>query len=254
MQLRDQLAATGERLFRGRSHLPLLLVPLFFASFIGTPHTQPYRPAREIACLAVSLLGLMIRVYVVCTAPRGTSERSTSSIRAAMVNTSGAYSVVRHPLYVANYLIALGISMMSPSWLFPVAMTLLTVLYYERIAIAEERFLSATFGASFEEWAARVPAVIPRAFRGFAPLPFNWGRAPGELHALMVIASGFFVADLTEDSVARGGLAMDGDALVVLLAAAIPFVIYAVTKKLSRAFKSTTRTAQRNTKNTEPGN
>lgn len=226
MQLRDQLAATGERLFRGRSYLPLLLVPLFVASFIGTAHRAPYGAGREALCLAVSLAGLLIRIYVVSTAPRGTSERSTTSIRAATINTSGAYSVVRHPLYVANYLIALGISMMSPAWLYPVTMTFATVIYYERIAIAEERFLAATFGASFEEWAARVPAVIPRGFKGFVPLPFNWGRAPGELHALMVVATGFFVADVMEDSVARGRLSMDADAPIVLLAAAIPFAIY----------------------------
>ncbi len=251
MQLRDQLAVSGERLFRGRSYLPLLLVPLFFASFIGTPHTQPYGPGREAASLAVSLVGLLIRVYVVCTAPRGTSERSTTSIRAATINTSGAYSIVRHPLYVANYLIALGISLMSPAWLFPIALTLLTVVYYERIAIAEERFLAATFGASFEEWAARVPAVIPRSFSGFVPLPFNWGRAAGELHALMTIAAGFFVADVTEDSVARGRLSMDGDALTVLLVAAIPFVIYAATKKLSRAYQKQNTKITKNTKVTE---
>jgi protein-S-isoprenylcysteine O-methyltransferase Ste14 len=234
LQLRDQLAATGERLFRGRSYLPLVLVPLFFASFVGTPHSVPYGAGREPLCLAVSLVGLLIRVYIVCTAPRGTSERSTRSIRAATINTSGAYSIVRHPLYIANYLIALGISLMSPAWLFPVIVTLLTIVYYERIAAAEERFLASTFGASFDEWAARVPAVIPRAFTGFVPLPFNWERVLGELHALMAIAAGFFVADVTEDSVARGRLSMDGDSLIVLLTAAIPFVVYATAKKLSR--------------------
>ena len=35
-------------------------------------------------------------------------------------------------------------------------------IYYERIMFAEEAYLRQQFGEEFEEWAARVPAFIPK--------------------------------------------------------------------------------------------
>lgn len=234
MQLSDQLPATGERLFRGRSFLPLVLLPLFALTYVTERPFHP-RPWWWIAvCVAVSSAGLLARVYVKGTAPAGTSERSTTSIRAAQLNTRGAYSLVRHPLYTANTLIALGLTMMSPEWLFPLVALLVHLLYFERIAMAEERFLSRTFGAQFQEWSARVPALVPRRLHGFVPAPFSWARAASEVHALMAIGAGFFVAIALQDSIRAHTLTISGPAVVVLLAPAVPFLTYMAARKLRR--------------------
>ena len=245
MHLADQLPATGERLFRGRSFLPLVLVPLFALTFFIDRPFRP-RPAWWLAvCIGVSLAGLLIRVYVKGTAPAGTSERSTTSIRAARLNTAGAYSLVRHPLYTANTLIALGLTMMSPEWLFPLVALLLHLLYFERIAMAEERFLAATFGTEFNEWAARVPALVPRAFGGYIPAPFAWRRAVGELHALTAIGAGFFLAIVLQDSLAHHALRVSRTAWMMLGVPAVPFLVYATSRRLHRTWHGrTARTAR----------
>lgn len=232
MQLSEQLPATGERLFRGRSVLPLVLLPLFALTYVTARPFQPW-PAWWVAvCLAVSLAGLLVRVYVKGTAPSGTSERSTTSIRASALSTRGAYSLVRHPLYSANTLIALGLTMMSPEWLFPIVALLMHLLYFERIAMAEERFLQQRFGPEFSAWAARVPALVPRSVADFVPAPFAWSRAAGELHAFMAIGAGFFVALVVQDSIARGAIAIDRPALAVLLVPAVPFLVYIIRKRV----------------------
>jgi hypothetical protein len=185
-------------------------------------------------CIGISLAGLLVRVYVKGTAPEGTSERSTTSIRAAVLSTRGAYSLVRHPLYFANTLIALGLTMMSPEWLFPIVALLLHLLYFERIAMAEERFLAAQFGPTFTEWAGRVPALLPRQLAGFAPAPFAWSRASGELHAFMAIGAGFFLALVLQDSLVHGRLSVSRSAWAALLVPAVPFLVYTVRKRLVR--------------------
>ncbi len=234
MHLADQLPATGERLFRGRSVLPLVLLPLFALTYITRRPFQPWPSWWIAVAVGVSLAGLLARVYVKGTAPAGTSERSTTSIRAARLSTAGAYSLVRHPLYTANTLIALGLTMMSPEWLFPIVALLLHLLYFERIAMAEERFLVATFGSEFLDWSSRVPALVPRTFRGFVAAPFAWRRAAGELHAFMAIGAGFFVAIVLQDSLAHGVLWIDRTAWIILGVPAVPFLIYTATKRLNR--------------------
>jgi protein-S-isoprenylcysteine O-methyltransferase Ste14 len=234
VQLSEQLPATGERLFRGRSVLPLVLLPAFALTYVTARPLRPWPDWWVGVCLAVSLAGLLVRVYVKGTAPAGTSERSTTSIRAATLSTRGAYSLVRHPLYTANTLIALGLTMMSPEWLFPVIALLAHLLYFERIAMAEERFLAARFGPEFTAWAANVPALVPRSLASFSPASFAWSRAAGELHAFMAIGAGFFVALVLQDSLVRGALWIDRLALAVLLVPAVPFLIYVGRKRLTR--------------------
>jgi protein-S-isoprenylcysteine O-methyltransferase Ste14 len=63
----------------------------------------------EAICVAVSLVGLGIRIATVGHAPGGTSGRRTVGGPSALaLNTSGMYSVVRHPLYLGNYFQWLG--------------------------------------------------------------------------------------------------------------------------------------------------
>src|SRR5262245_19709566 len=103
MKLSDRLSDTGSFLFRWRSYLPL--APLFAASYAGPridPGSAATRVAWDAVCLAVALIGLAVRVVTVGTAARGTSGRNTRAQKADVLNTTGIYSIVRHPLYVGN--------------------------------------------------------------------------------------------------------------------------------------------------------
>ena len=65
-----------------------------------------YNLTEEMIFLAVSLLGEAIRIITVGHAPRNTSGRNTTEGQVAdVINTSGIYSIIRHPLYVGNFLL-----------------------------------------------------------------------------------------------------------------------------------------------------
>ncbi len=106
--------------------------------------------------------------------PASTSGRNTRRQVAESLNTTGIYSTVRHPLYLGNFLMALGVVLFPMTWWLVVIYGLAFWLYYERIMLAEEAFLRSRFGTAFEEWARRTPAFVPR-LRGYvAPdLPFS---------------------------------------------------------------------------------
>ena len=67
----DKLAITGDALFRRRSYMPLLLVPLFVLTLWDERTATPLR--WEFLCFVVSLAGLSLRGFVVGTAPLGAS-------------------------------------------------------------------------------------------------------------------------------------------------------------------------------------
>jgi protein-S-isoprenylcysteine O-methyltransferase Ste14 len=225
------MAATGDALFRRRSYMPLVLVPLFVLSVLGNRPPTPL--AWELWCFVVALCGLVLRAFVVGTAPQGASTRGTTRPTADSLSTLGAYSIVRHPLYVANTLVAVGCSLLSGTWYLPVIVVLLSFVYHERIAAREEAFLEKTFGDRFRTWASDVPAMVP-AFSRYRPshVPFQFRKVVmQESHGLCAIGTAFLVLDTIEDSVRLGYLQFDRTWLAIFIATFIPFIIVVIAKK-----------------------
>jgi len=209
MRLSEHFSRAGELCFRWRGHLWLLLLPLVLLSFrdfhypMGSPSL--YR-LWGLACFAASLAGVALRVWVSGTVPEGTSGRNRRGQKAESLNTSGAYSLLRHPLYLGNSLIALGVALFTRIWYLPVVVLLCCLLFYERIAFREEEFLEEKFGDEFREWAARTPALFPK-LRGYRPppLPFSWRAAlRREFYAISEVVVVFFLLDLIGRFSARG--------------------------------------------------
>jgi len=74
---------------------------------------------------------------------------------------SGAYRVVRHPIYLSMILmLAMNIAMVGtlPGW--PIALALGIAGTEIRVRV-EDSLLSTRFGADFTEWQKRVPAYLP---------------------------------------------------------------------------------------------
>ena len=143
------------------------------------------------AGLALGLLGLVIRAWTVGFVPMGTSGRGTKELRAESLNTQGLYSLVRHPLYLGNYFMWIGVAAFAGQPMAIFVTTLAFWLYYERIMMAEERFLFEGFGDVFGAWAARTPPFVPR-LTGWSPSPhpfslrFCFGRDYQALYAFVV--------------------------------------------------------------------
>lgn len=178
MALRDEFAATGGRLFRWRSYLPLAFLPFFVVALRGyaqTPVDERLGSGWDITCVLVSFSGLVFRAFVVGQTPHRTSGRNTLEQVADVLNTSGMYSVVRHPLYLGNFLSWLGIALFTQSPLTVILAVMAFALYYERIMFAEEAFLRSKFRQDFEAWAERTPAFFPRFAQWRpSPAPLSW--------------------------------------------------------------------------------
>lgn len=173
MALREEFEASGQWLFRWRGYLPLVAVALVI---VGLRHYRylagdaRWEAIWQLACVLVSVAGLAVRAYTVGHAPRNTSGRNARAQRADELNTTGIYSLVRHPLYLGNFLVYLGVVSFSHQPYTVLVCVLAYWLYYERIMFAEEAFLRGKFGAAYEQWAARTPAIVPD-FRNWTPPP-----------------------------------------------------------------------------------
>lgn len=78
--------------------------------------------------------------------------------------TQGPYGFVRNPIYLGMFgmLLATGLAI-SRWWALPIAVAVFLVGSWIRIR-SEERLLRESFGAEFDDYACRVPAVFPRVF------------------------------------------------------------------------------------------
>ena len=204
MRMNQEMQLQGQWLFRWRSYLPLLFLILFIPAF-GT-HRYPFGSHSadlvwEIICLFIGLFGLTIRCLVTGYAPKGTSGRNTKGQLADTLNTAGMYSLVRNPLYLGNFLMWAAVFLFLHAWWLWVIYVLAFSLYYERIIMAEEAFLSQKFGDDYAQWSSQTPAFFPRHFHWQKPvLPFSWKHVlRREYHGLFGLIAAMSAIELVGD-------------------------------------------------------
>jgi protein-S-isoprenylcysteine O-methyltransferase Ste14 len=163
MPLHNEMVAQGNFLFRYRSYLPLIiLLPAIVLYSVNNNNVTFEKGAWEYGCLAISLLGLGIRVICVGFSFENTSGRNTCVGQVADdVNTSGMYSMVRHPLYLGNFFMWFGLALFTQQWWFILFFIVFYAFYYERIMLAEEDYLITKFDDKYTTWAENTPAFIP---------------------------------------------------------------------------------------------
>ncbi|HBN06705.1 MAG TPA: lipid A phosphate methyltransferase [Bacteroidales bacterium] len=186
MALQEDMRQQGNWLFKYRSYLPLFILVIGLALYIlkelnlnfilGQETTYEY--IYNFICLGIGLLGLYIRFHVVGYAAENTSGKNTAEQKADTVNSTGFYSIVRHPLYLGNFLMWLSAALLIANIWFILVFCLVYWVYYERIMYAEEAYLRDKFGENYLNWANTVPTFFPRCKNYRKPsLPFNWMKA-----------------------------------------------------------------------------
>jgi protein-S-isoprenylcysteine O-methyltransferase Ste14 len=149
-----------------RQVLALVLVVLYAATAA---------PIRELAVtgLVVALLGTIVRLYA-----------SGFIVKNQELATDGAYRFVRHPLYTGNILLVIGFALAGSRW-WGIPLALFFFWFYYPTAIEyEDRKLHRIFGAAWETWSARTPALMPR-LGGAAPataVDRRWSLAVSNTH------------------------------------------------------------------------
>jgi hypothetical protein len=74
---------------------------------------------------------------------------------------SGPFAFVRHPLYLGNILLALGLGAAAPvaGWIFIFAAT---ILFSTALARYEDQGLSERHGSAYDAYRRSVPSLVPR--------------------------------------------------------------------------------------------
>jgi protein-S-isoprenylcysteine O-methyltransferase Ste14 len=166
-----------------RQVLALVLVLLYAA-------TAAPRPALAAAGLTVALVGAVVRLYA-----------SGFIVKNQELATDGAYRFVRHPLYTGNILLVVGFALAGSRW-WGIPLALFFFWFYYPTAIEyEDRKLHRIFGAAWETWSSRTPALVPRPGRA-APATAGdrrWSLAVSNSHGELVfvvfaLACGAWVA------------------------------------------------------------
>jgi protein-S-isoprenylcysteine O-methyltransferase Ste14 len=165
---RSTSARIGAVLFRHRGWLPVpfLLVPLLARGVM--------EPMNWVVGFALIVLGESFRLSGVAAAGTVTRRRSRTVQRLV---TYGIFAWMRNPLYVGNFLIWLGFTVISGVlWFIPVAVLLFAV-EYTLIVRYEEGVLESIFGQEYLRYKARTPRWIPRPPGTDDEGEHHWGEA-----------------------------------------------------------------------------
>ena len=130
--------------------------------------------------LAIGLVGAFVRLYA-----------SGFIVKNQELATDGAYRFVRHPLYTGNILLVVGFALAGSRW-WGVPLALFFFWFYYPTAIEyEDRKLHRLFGAAWEQWSARTPALMPRfgGSSGNSPGDRRWALGVSNKHGELVFVA-----------------------------------------------------------------
>ena len=165
---RSPSARIGSVLFRHRGWLPVpfLLVPLLAR---GEADAMNW-----VLGFVFVVLGEAIRLAGVAAAGTVTRRRSRTVQRLV---TYGVFAWMRNPLYVGNFLIWMGFTVISGVlWFIPVAVALFAV-EYTLIVRYEEGVLESIFGSEYLTYQSRTSRWLPRPPGSDDDGEHHWGEA-----------------------------------------------------------------------------
>ncbi len=112
----------------------------------------------------VAVLGLGLRAWA-----------SGHVTKAEEITQSGPYAYTRNPLYLGSIVVGAGVALAARSLWITGAMAVIFLAVYIPVIRWEEEWLRANL-QGFDEYAARVPRLLPRATAAGAPGDFSRER------------------------------------------------------------------------------
>ena len=195
----DSQLKQGNFLFKYRGILPL---PIILGCILYYFYNyNPISNNQYIICLCISLSGLLIRILAVGFAYHKTSGKNTRKQIAEKLNTSGIYSVLRNPLYLANYLNWLGIILLLSNTFLTIIITSLFVILYHKIILVEENFLLQKFKEEYKTYLSNTPRILPSFKNWSKPISkFNLKKSLVNIkNGLLGISLIFFLINCIEN-------------------------------------------------------
>lgn len=135
--------------------LILLLICAYFTAAAGE--------ARIVAGLAIAAAGQIWRIYAA-----GVIYKNRQ------LATTGAYSLVRHPLYLGNFLILGGFTLACGNWVVVTIVAFFFLFYYPAAIRYEDHKLEGIFGDEWRNWSGGIPAMFPRRLNWVSNQDAEW--------------------------------------------------------------------------------
>jgi protein-S-isoprenylcysteine O-methyltransferase Ste14 len=176
MTTQNRSEKLGNQFFKYRGQIPVLFFLLaFFLMHYFPAQNKWLDQSNTLIAVSLVILGHLIRALAVGKRAAHTSGRNRDEQVAEALNSTGIYSMVRHPLYLGNITTYMGwVVFTGIDWLIP-AMLIGFLFYYRFIIYAEEQFLTRKFGQDYLDWKSATPLLLP-AFWKFKtnPQPFSF--------------------------------------------------------------------------------
>lgn len=243
MALQEELESQGNFLFRYRGTLPLIILAVGLIVFALDIYQNRWLEKTWLVqnvnfiAIAICMLGVFIRAYTVGYTPANTSGRNTAGQLADELNTTGIYSTVRHPLYVGNFFMWLGVAVITMNFWFIIAFVLFYWIYYERIMFAEEQFLRGKFGETYQVWAKKTPAFIPSFTAWQKPkMSFSWRKVlKKEKNGFFAVFLVIFIFETVRDYIEKKIYIIDELWLIIcVVASGLLYLVLKIIKKNTR--------------------
>jgi protein-S-isoprenylcysteine O-methyltransferase Ste14 len=141
-------------------------IAIFFPRTFFSPIAPMSKTAEE--ALAAVTIAITIASVCFCLAAAWALGKQWALV-ARLVEShelivSGPYAVVRNPIYLAMLGMMLATGLAVSRWEALVAGTVVFLIGNSIRIRSEEKLLRGAFGTSFDEYARRVPAFLPRLF------------------------------------------------------------------------------------------
>ena len=176
MTTQNRSEKLGNQFFKYRGQIPVLFFLLaFFLMHYFPAQNKWLDQSNTLIAVSLVVLGHLIRALAVGKRAAHTSGRNRDEQVAEALNSTGIYSMVRHPLYLGNITTYMGwVVFTGIDWLIP-AMLIGFLFYYRFIIYAEEQFLTRKFGQDYLDWKSATPLLLPAFWKFKAnPQPFSF--------------------------------------------------------------------------------
>ena len=88
--------------------------------------------------------------------------------------TTGAYSLVRHPLYLGNFLILAGFTLACGHWIVALLVAFFFLFYFPAAIRYEDTKLEGIFDDDWRAWSGNIPAMFPTSMKWQANTEAEW--------------------------------------------------------------------------------
>ena len=109
------------------------------------------------------ILGLVVRIKSIVTLKKSFTY-SVAKVEGHKLIETGIYKKIRHPGYLGQLIIFIGVSISLSNWLSVLVMVIpIAIGYHYRVAV-EERFMIEQFGQYYLDYKKRTKKIIPMIY------------------------------------------------------------------------------------------